>query len=60
MEIIEERAFNGCTSIKGPIKLLGVKIIKKDAFYYCKSMTDVEFGDKLETSDRAHFISARN
>eukprot|EP00986_Skeletonema_menzelii_P003821 scaffold1251_cov87-Skeletonema_menzelii.AAC.3 len=48
IEIIEEEAFECCESLKGSIKLLGVKIIKKWAFLYCE-LTDVEFGDKLET-----------
>ena len=38
------------------IKLLGVRIIKGHAFYYnCRGLTDVEFGDKLETLERSAF-----
>eukprot|EP00986_Skeletonema_menzelii_P009414 scaffold4281_cov167-Skeletonema_menzelii.AAC.1 len=55
IEIIEELAFYECTSLKGSIKLLGVKIIKKLAFYNCTGVTDVEFGDKLETIKRGAF-----
>eukprot|EP00986_Skeletonema_menzelii_P011564 scaffold5994_cov75-Skeletonema_menzelii.AAC.1 len=54
IEIIEEQAFEGCISLKGSIKLLGVKIIKAGAFCYCE-LTDVEFGDKLETIEHEAF-----
>ncbi len=33
IEIIEEYAFTGCISLRGSIKLLGVKIIKSNAFH---------------------------
>src|SRR6056300_1546510 len=46
--IIEDWAFGGCTSLKR-IKLSGVRVIEKRAFFYCTALTDVEFGDKLET-----------
>ncbi len=35
IEIIEEEAFSFCRSLRGPIKLLGVKIINMGAFYCC-------------------------
>ena len=38
-----------CRSLRCSIKLLGVKIIKKTAFFNCCRLTDVEFGDKLQT-----------
>ena len=55
VEIIEDDAFYYCRSLKGPIKLLGVRIIKERAFGYCHRLTDVEFGDKLETIERHAF-----
>ena len=48
IEKVEEDAFNGCRSLKG-IKLPGVREIERMAFYYCTSLTDVIFGNKLET-----------
>ena len=67
IEIIEEEAFDCCFSlcssvnmlgIRGPIKLLGVKVIKAGAFNNCYVLTDVEFGDKLETIEQNAFSSA--
>ena len=58
IEIIEEFAFDGCPSLRGPIKLLGVKIIKKLAFCECP-LTDVEFGDKLETIEDEAFYGCK-
>ena len=58
VEIIEEFAFNDCTSFKGPIKLLGVRIIEAYAFCECP-LTDVEFGDKLETIEGEAFVGTR-
>ena len=57
VEIIEEEAFVGCWLLKGPIKLLGVKIIQAAAFGSCRSLTGVEFGDKLETIGKSAFHS---
>eukprot|EP00986_Skeletonema_menzelii_P014685 scaffold9992_cov78-Skeletonema_menzelii.AAC.2 len=57
IEIIELGAFWGCESLKGSIKLLGIKIIKEWAFQFCTGLTDVEFGDKLETIERDAFCS---
>ncbi len=48
IEIIEEEAFKDCYSLRGCIKLLGVKIVKGSAFDDCRALTDVEFGDVLE------------
>ena len=42
------RKFSNCSSFKGPIKLLGVKIVKQEAFAGSRLIA-VEFGDKLET-----------
>eukprot|EP00986_Skeletonema_menzelii_P010206 scaffold4897_cov154-Skeletonema_menzelii.AAC.1 len=56
IEIIEERAFGRCTSLRS-IKLLGVRIIKAVAFCGCTGVTDVEFGDKLETIEHSAFNS---
>ena len=55
VEIIEAEAFYGCVSLKGPIKLPGIKIIEKWAFNCCTKLTDVEFGDKLETIEDGAF-----
>ena len=55
--MIEEEAFHFCVSLSGFIKLLGVKIIKESAFYYCQILTDVEFGDKLETIEEKHSVA---
>ena len=48
IEIIEEGAFCYCTSLRGSIKLPGVRVVEDDAFE-STNLTDVEFGDKLET-----------
>jgi hypothetical protein len=48
IEKIEQGAFNDCLSLRG-IKLPGVKEIEKYAFACCRALTDVEFGNKLET-----------
>ena len=57
IEIIEDFAFHLCTSLRGPIKLLGVRIIKERAFCGCSKLTDVEFGDRLETIGLCAFNS---
>ena len=49
VEIVEEEAFDGCLSLRGRIKLLGVREIEDGAFRDCFDLEDVEFGDKLET-----------
>ena len=49
VEIIEGLAFLGCISLRGIIKLLGVREIGKEAFQNCFALSDVEFGDELET-----------
>eukprot|EP00984_Skeletonema_dohrnii_P007071 scaffold2531_cov126-Skeletonema_dohrnii-CCMP3373.AAC.2 len=59
IEKIGEDAFNCCYSLSGPIRLLGVKIIGKHAFYNC-GVTDVEFGDKLETIEGWAFNNCRS
>ena len=38
-----------------PVKLLGVKVIKVWGFCGCTALTDVEFGDKLETIEQEAF-----
>jgi hypothetical protein len=48
IEIVEEWAFCGCTSLRGSIKLPGVRVVEDFAFE-STGLTDVEFGDKLET-----------
>ena len=48
VEIIEGGAFDGCKFLRG-IKLTGVRVIGHGAFYNCTALTDVDFGDKLET-----------
>ncbi len=55
IEIIERDAFNGCTLLRGPIKLLGIRIIGIGAFSGCESLTDVEFGDKLQAIESLTF-----
>jgi hypothetical protein len=39
--------------------LLGVKIIKESAFNCCSSLTDVDFGDKLELIGRRAFYGCK-
>ncbi len=58
VEIIEEAAFSNCSSFKGPIKLLGVKIVKQGAFAGSR-LIGVEFGDKLETIETCAFNSCK-
>ena len=49
VEVIEAGAIQDCPSLRGGIKLLGVREIGPRAFQYCLSLSDVEFGDRLET-----------
>ncbi len=56
IEIIEEESFCGCDSLSGSIKLLGIRIIKANAFA-ATDLTDVEFGDKLETIEQEAFFN---
>ncbi len=48
VEIVEEWAFLDCVSLRG-IKLLGVREIRDEAFRCCYALSDVEFGNNLET-----------
>jgi hypothetical protein len=52
IEIIGKQAFDGCFSLRG-IKLPGVSEIGCMAFNNCRALTDVEFGDKLETIEES-------
>ena len=49
VEVIEAGAIQDCPSLRGGIKLLGVREIRKRAFRSCFALTDVEFGERLET-----------
>ena len=49
VEIVEYEAFQYCESLSGKIKLLGVREIEYSAFEDCIALSDVEFGDRLET-----------
>ncbi len=49
VEIIEREAFYECEYLGGRIKLLGVREIRQRAFDGCFNLSDVEFGDRLET-----------
>eukprot|EP00985_Skeletonema_marinoi_P017748 scaffold9811_cov147-Skeletonema_marinoi.AAC.6 len=57
IEIIEKHAFHSCYSLKGSIKLLGVKVIKARVFANCGGLTDVEFGVELETIGESAFYN---
>jgi len=54
IEVIELEAFSGCCSL-GSVKLLGVKIVRAQAFSSCRGLTDVEFGNELETIENHAF-----
>jgi hypothetical protein len=61
LEKIEEEAFTACI-LRG-IKLPGVMEIEYRAFFNCAALTDVEFGNKLETIEGSAFsgyISLQN
>ena len=60
IEVIEEYAFDGCSSLSGCIILLGVRIIKKSAFENSRSLTGVEFGDMLETIQYSAFRGCKS
>eukprot|EP00985_Skeletonema_marinoi_P013809 scaffold6903_cov119-Skeletonema_marinoi.AAC.1 len=60
IEKIGEAAFNCCWSLRGSIKLLGVKIIEMRAFQSCSNLSDVEFGDKLETIGESAFLNCKS
>jgi hypothetical protein len=48
VEIIEKEAFNDCYNLR-EINLSGVRVIKRGAFWGCRALEDVEFGNKLDT-----------
>jgi hypothetical protein len=54
IEKVEGKAFYGCTALR-EIRLPGVRIVEEDAFHYCINLTDVAFGDKLETIEYGAF-----
>ena len=54
IEIIEEFTCSHCTSLKGSIKLPGVRVVGNWAFTRT-ALTAVEFGDKLETIGEGAF-----
>jgi hypothetical protein len=54
VEIIEEGAFWGCSSLRG-IKLTGVWSIGRRAFAGCGALETVEFGDKLDIIEESAF-----
>lgn len=49
-------AFNNCQSMRA-INLLGVKVVEDEAFYGCRSISDL-VGDKLKQSEEAHLNNA--
>ena len=53
IEIIGEMAFGSCTSLRS-VKLLGVKIVKAEAFNNCTQLMYVD-GNKLETIEYGAF-----
>ena len=55
VEQIERWAFIRCRLLRG-IKLLGVRNIEGQAFMFCGALTDVRFGDKLETIQSNAFV----
>ena len=57
VEIIEWEAFNECKSLSGRIKLLGVREIEGSVFSHCYALSDVEFGDRLETVGNGAFFA---
>eukprot|EP00985_Skeletonema_marinoi_P013197 scaffold6520_cov140-Skeletonema_marinoi.AAC.1 len=59
IEEIGKWAFNCCYSLRGSIRLMGVKIIGNGAFYNCVELIDVEF-DKLETIEQWAFNNCRS
>jgi hypothetical protein len=56
IEKIEQCAFNGCISLRG-IELPGVREVGYCAFFLCRAMTDVEFGDNWKQSYKEHSLS---
>lgn len=60
VEIIEAEAFHECIQLSGRIKLLGVREIENSAFDGCEDLSDVEFGDRLETIGVAAFADCRS
>jgi len=56
IERLEKWALNCCTSLRGSIRLLGVKFIGEGAFASCEGLTDVEFGVELETIEGLAFV----
>jgi hypothetical protein len=54
VEIIGLLAFADCSSLRG-IKLQSVRVIKGQAFYNCRALEDVQFGNNLETIEGCAF-----
>ena len=52
---IKRWAFCDCRSLRGRIKLPGVREVEFGAFQYCYALTDAEFGKDLETIALAIF-----
>jgi hypothetical protein len=59
IEIVEEGAFSSCFSLKGSMRLPGVRVVEGWAFART-DLTDVEFGDKLETIGHSAFYYCRS
>jgi hypothetical protein len=55
VERIKRGAFANCFPLR-LIKLLGVKVIEREAFCSCTDLSEVEFGDKLETIEQRAFL----
>eukprot|EP00984_Skeletonema_dohrnii_P006846 scaffold2435_cov92-Skeletonema_dohrnii-CCMP3373.AAC.10 len=59
IEKVEHSAFYNCDSLRGA-KLLGVREVGYDAFFYCQQLLDMEFGANLERiGDSAYYNSRR-
>jgi hypothetical protein len=59
IETIEEEAFFGCISLKGSMRLPGVRVVGRWAFART-DLTAVDFGDKLETIGHSAFYYCRS
>ena len=57
---VKRLAFFNCNSLRGRIKLLGVREIEAAAFQHCLSLTDAEFGKDLETIGSWAFNKCRS
>ena len=59
LEIIGERAFGWCTSLRST-NLPSARIVHTSAFLFCRALSDLKFGSKLERIEKGTFCNCRS